>query len=92
MRLGGVPYYLNFLSPQKSIFQNIEDECFDLSGRLVEEYSVIFNSLFTNADDHKKVIDFVASKHKGMILEKLNRKVPALKGGSLTRILDNFSL
>jgi AAA+ ATPase superfamily predicted ATPase len=90
MMLGGIPYYLNFMSPHKSIYQNIEDECFDISGRLVDEYAIIFNSLFKNSEDHKKVVEYIALKHKGVLLEELTGKFSSLKGGSLSRILDNL--
>ena len=90
MFLGGIPYYLNFMNPQKSIYQNIEDECFDISGRLVDEYAIIFNSLFKNSENHKKVVEYIATKHKGVLLEELTGKFSALKGGSLSRILDNL--
>jgi len=90
MMIGGIPYYLNFMSPHKSIYQNIEDECFDINGRLFDEYDVIFNSLFKNSENHKKVVEFIAAKHKGVLLEELTGKFPALKGGSLARILDNL--
>ncbi len=90
MMLGGIPYYLNFLSPHKSIYQNIEDECFDINGRLVDEYGIIFNSLFNNSENHKKVVEFIATRQKGVLLEELTTKFPALKGGSLARILDNL--
>ena len=90
MMLGGIPYYLNFMSPHKSIYQNIEDECFDINGRLVDEYAIIFNSLFKNSENHKKVVEYIASKHKGVLLEELTGKFSSLKGGSLSRILDNL--
>ena len=90
MILGGIPYYLNFLNPHKSIYQNIEDECFDINGRLVDEYDIIFTSLFKNSELHKKVVEFIASKHKGVLLEELNKKFLSLKGGNLSRILDNL--
>lgn len=90
MITGGIPYYFNFLSPHKSIYQNIDDECFDISGRLIDEYSIIFSSLFKNAEDHKKVIEYISSRHKGISLDDINSSFPALKGGSMNRILDNL--
>jgi hypothetical protein len=90
MILGGIPYYLNFMNPHKSIYQNIEDECFDISGRLMDEYNLVFNSLFTNSSHHKKVVEFIASRQKGVLLGEVTHKFSSLKGGSLSRILDNL--
>ncbi|MBT4090795.1 MAG: ATP-binding protein [Deltaproteobacteria bacterium] len=90
MLLGGIPYYLNFLSPQKSIYQNIEDECFDINGRLVDEYDLIFSSLFKNSEGHKKVTEFVAARQKGVLLKELTNKFQSFRGGSMARILDNL--
>ncbi|KPA08968.1 ATPase [Candidatus Magnetomorum sp. HK-1] len=90
MMLGGIPYYLNFLSPHKSIYQNIEDECFDTSGRLVDEYDIVFRSLFENSENYKKVVEFIASRHKGVLLKELTQKFSELKGGNLSRILENL--
>ena len=90
MIFGGIPYYLNLINTHKSIYQNIEDECFDISGRLVDEYHLVFDSLFHHSSHHKKVVEFIASRQKGVLLEEIAKKFPSLKGGSLSRILDNL--
>jgi len=90
MIFGGIPYYLNFMNPHKSIYQNIEDECFDISGRLVDEYHLVFDSLFHHSSHHKKVVEFIASKQKGVLLKELSTQFSSLKGGNLSRILDNL--
>jgi len=90
MIFGGIPYYLNFMNPHKSIYQNIEDECFDISGRLVDEYHLVFDSLFNHSNNHKKIVEFIASRQKGVLLKELTKQFSSLKGGSLSRIIDNL--
>lgn len=66
MILGGIPYYLNFLSADKSIYQNVEDECFKQDGHLVDEFDLIFDSLFKNSIQYKKLIEVLSNKRSGL--------------------------
>jgi len=93
MIFGGVPFYLNFLSPQKSIYQNIEDECFRKNGNLVDEFEIVFNSLFKNADDYRRLMQILNSKHAGMTRNEIKKaffKTRSDQSNVLYKMLDNL--
>jgi len=93
MTLGGVPYYLDFLQPAKSLYQNIEDECFLRSGNLYDEYAVVFDSLFKNAVEHRRAVETVAGKRNGMTMGEINARLsPGSQkaSGTLVQVLANL--
>ena len=93
MILGGIPYYLDFLSPQKSIYQNIEDECFQLDGNLFGEYDIVFDSLFKNSEAYKRVLEIVAEKRQGCTQQEIHHKLNNTRStpnGTLVKILKNL--
>lgn len=93
MVFGGVPYYLDFLRPEKSLYQNIEDECFRRDGNLHDEYTVVFDSLFKNAAEHRRVVEILAKKRSGMTMAEINHAFAPgspKAGGTLVQILDHL--
>ena len=85
----------NMLYPtdQKSLYQNIEDECFKRDGHLYDEFDLIFDSLFRNSKEYKKIIEVIAQKRKGLTFEEI-KKIYSTKAkianSSLHKILSNL--
>jgi hypothetical protein len=93
MITGGVPYYLDFLKPDRSIHANIDEELFGRDGHLAYEYDIIFDSLFRHSGNYKKVVEILAQKHQGFTLNELQREFNPENSsveGSLIMILDNL--
>lgn len=93
MVFGGIPYYLNFLSPRKSIFQNIDDECFAREGHLRDEYGVMLASLFADTAAYRRAIEILSAKRSGMTFDEVQALfAPRLKGRSSTlqQVLTNL--
>ena len=93
MVFGGIPYYLDFLRPGKSLYQNIDDECFLSAGNLYDEYAVVFDSLFRNAIEHRHVVEILSRKRRGMTLNEINRAFSPgspKASGTLVQILANL--
>lgn len=86
MVFGGVPFYLELLSPRISLDQNIERLCFDEKGDLHFELDNLFGSLFKN---HKKHFDVVLSlsKNKSGVTRQQIVGDTRIEGESLTNIL-----
>jgi len=85
MVFGGIPYYLSLLNKRYSLAQNIDNLMFNRKGKLFNEFSHLFKSLFVNPDDYLKVVRVLGK-------ESLTRKEIAAKtkipyGGGLTTIL-----
>ena len=62
MIMGGMPYYLNLLSPQKSFGQNIDELFFRKKGELWDEFSHLYHTLFTNGDKYMEICEILSRK------------------------------
>jgi uncharacterized protein len=66
MIMGGIPYYLKEIEPSISAVQNIQNICFSENGLLTHEYGNLYDALFTNSKDYKKIIEALFSKRRGL--------------------------
>lgn len=66
MVLGGIPYYLNILDSKKSVTQNIDELLFHRKAPLLEEFKILYTSLFDNAEAYEEIIRIIASKRSGV--------------------------
>ena len=66
MVIGGIPYYLNFLDKRLSVPQNIDALCFHKKGMLIDEFTVLFASLFNHYEAHQEIIRLMAKKRQGI--------------------------
>lgn len=66
LAIGGIPYYLEMLDKRLSVPQNIDQLCFHSKAPLIDEFGLLYASLFTHAEYHEKIIRLLASKRKGM--------------------------
>ena len=87
MVLGGIPFYLEQLKTDLSASQNIDELCFSDQGLLREEYHILFQSLFDNADKHISIVEALATKKKGLSRTELTRLTKLPNAGSFTRLL-----
>ncbi len=53
MIMGGIPFYLNFLNKNLSVPQNIDYLCFNKKGPLVDEFNILYASLFHHSEAHQ---------------------------------------
>jgi len=90
MVFGGVPYYLDFFEPDRSLAQNIDRIYFAQGAPLKNEYTNLFHALFKNADNHLKVIETIAEKKKGLLREEISAKTGISSGGTLTKALSDL--
>ena len=63
MILGGIPYYLGYLNKDLSLAQNIDLLFFHPQAKLRDEYERLFSSIFSNADEIKKLVKFLAGSY-----------------------------
>jgi len=91
MVFGGVPYYLDFFEADRSFAQNVDRIYFASGAPLKNEYANLFRALFKNADHHIKVVEALASKHKGMLRQEISERAGIKGGGTLTKILSDLT-
>ena len=90
MVMGGIPFYLDAISPDKSAAQNIEELCFRKGALLVTEFQNLFSSLFKNAEQSKQIVTALSSKTNGMTRKELIKTTGLKTGGIFTRRLEEL--
>lgn len=84
---GGVPYYLDAIRKGESVIQFIDRACFKKDGILVDEYQVLFSSLFNDSENHYQVAEALDSKKRGLTRKEIVAKTNFSSGGTLTKTL-----
>ena len=92
MIMGGIPYYLNSLTPELGLKQNIDRLFFDRSGELWDEFSHLYATLFSNSPVYIKVVEVLSRRNRGMTREELSRESELPGNGTLTKILNDLEL
>lgn len=87
MVMGGIPFYLDAVSPQKSAAQNIEDMCFRKGAILNSEFRNLYASLFKNATNYENIIIALSSKTKGMTRSEISKVTKIKTGGNMSKLL-----
>ncbi len=87
MATGGIPYYLSMLQKGKSLAQNIDHLFFAPSAKLGLEFDRLYASLFTNAEDCKKIVRLLAQKRQGFTRKEIQEATKLSDGGGLTATL-----
>lgn len=90
MVFGGIPYYLNLLSPSLSLSQNIQRLCFDESGELRHEHVELLSSLFANPGIHSTILRTLFGHRDGMTRADLARTKGIVDGEPLTTALSEL--
>jgi AAA+ ATPase superfamily predicted ATPase len=88
MILGGVPYYLSLITKKLSVSQNIDKLMFNQKGELLNEFDVLYRSLFNNPEKYEEIIRVIASKREGIERkDSLNQLKLSTEGGSFNKRL-----
>jgi uncharacterized protein len=90
MVMGGIPFYLDFVKPSKSIHQVIEEMCFTANGILQKEFKMLYHSLFKQAENHVLIIETLAKSPYGLTRKALLEKTKIPSGGSFIRTIENL--
>ncbi|MBR2265247.1 MAG: ATP-binding protein, partial [Paludibacteraceae bacterium] len=90
MVFGGIPYYLNFIDPQRSLSGSIDFALFNPNGPLYDEYSHLFPAMFRRSENYEKVVNILAQRQYGMTRNEIIEHTHLSSGESLTRVLSNL--
>ena len=90
MILGGIPYYLSLFDKSMSLAQNIDALCFSRNGALREEFASLYASLFKHSENHKKVVESLAGKTKGLTRDEIIVSTKLSDGGGLSKTLEEL--
>ncbi len=87
MVMGGIPHYLERISPSESVPTIIDRLCFAKEGFLRTEFDNIFYSLFDNANNHIAIIKALATVRRGLTRPEMIAKSKLKSGGTITKTL-----
>ncbi len=88
MAMGGIPFYLKYVTAGRTAQQNIQKILFDKKGPLRGEYSRLFKSLFDKAEACEQIIEILSEKREGLNRAKIVPKATLSgKGGRLSKRL-----
>ena len=90
MALGGIPFYLDKLQKGESVAQTLDRLCFSKDGPLVDEFDLVFESLFNKHEKHVSIIKALSNVRKGTTRDELSRLSGYGTGGGLTRTIDEL--
>ena len=90
MVMGGPAYYWSLLDKSKSAAQNIDSLFFAENGKLRNEYSSLYESLFKHPEPYIKIVSVLGKKATGMTRKELVDKYKLDGSGALTKCLEEL--
>ena len=91
MIMGGIPFYLNLLSPSYSVNRNIDEIFFRRKSVLWDEFEHLYHSLFSNSELYIKVVEALSEKNIGLTRMEIAEKTKLPLNGVLSKILQNLA-
>ena len=88
MVFGGIPYYISHFQKGQSLEGNIDKILFGRTPRLKDEFDRLFNAIFGNPEDCKKIIRLLATRHGGFTRDEIAKATGLPLGGGLTDALN----
>ena len=90
MIMGGIPYYLDLLSNEYTLNQNIDSMFFKRHGALWDEFEHLYNTLFSSSETHIKIVEALSEKRIGLSKKEISEKTNISQNGRLTEMLSNL--
>lgn len=87
MVFGGIPYYLSYFEKGLSFERNTDKLLFGKNPRLKDEFNRLFNAVFGNSEDCKKIIRLLATRHSGFTRQEIAKATGLPLGGGLSDTL-----
>ncbi len=87
MVFGGIPYYISYFQKGFSFEQNTDKILLGSKPRLKDEFNRLFAAIFSNPDDCKKIIRFLATRHSGFTREEISQATGLPLGGGISNTL-----
>ena len=89
MAIGGIPYYMDRMRPDRTLSQNV-NEFYFRNASIDQEFRDIYTGLFQSAERYIDIVSALAGKFYGMTRNELLEKTKLKGGGTFTRMLDNL--
>ena len=90
MILGGIPYYLSFLNPARTLNENVDDLFFQKSAELADEFDHLYRTLFTDSEEYIRIVTLLSQKRSGMTLSEIAEKGKITLNGNLSKRISHL--
>lgn len=90
MVFGGIPYYLNYLKPENSLAENIDNLFFAKNGRLQKEFERLYSSLYSNSEKFMEIVRLLATKRSGFTRKEIAEQTSIAYNGRLSKMLQSL--
>lgn len=87
MAVGGIPYYLSYFQPGKSLAQNLDNLFFERKAKLQNEFDRLFNSIFSTPERFKAIVRLLAKRHTGYSRDEISKLTGIPSGKDLSKAL-----
>lgn len=91
MVMGGIPYYLSLLTPEKSLTQNIDNLFFRKRAELWDEYSMLYKTLFNNSVQYVSIVEALSTKRRGLSRGEIIQATGLPDNGVLSEMLQDLA-
>ena len=88
MAVGGIPMYLSYVQPGKSLAQIIDDLYFVRKAKLKNEFERLFSSIFRQPEQYKKVVKILSERQCGYSREEIAQKLGTTLGNGISKVLN----
>ncbi|MBR1514605.1 MAG: AAA family ATPase [Bacteroidales bacterium] len=89
MVIGGVPYYMDSIRPDRTMADNINAIYFD-KDKARQEFKDVYTGLYSSSETYINVIRELGKRFYGMTRDELLKAVDKKGGGSFTGVLENL--
>ena len=89
MAMGGIPYYLKYVTNGRSAAQNIDSIFFVDNAPLKNEFAELYSSLFKDSESYMKIVSALAAKQSGMTRKELS-DASKIETGRLSKTLETL--
>lgn len=91
MVMGGIPFYLKLLDPEKTYTQNIDRLFFSSKAILKDEFFSLYRTLFNNAEVYEQIVWALSTKRIGLTRSEITKLTGISDNGKLTAMLNNLA-
>lgn len=88
MIFGGIPYYIGFVKPSKSLAQNVDNLFFARNAVLKDEYEKLFSSMFNKPELVMNIVKLLSKRNSGYTRKEISTKLDLKDGDTLSKSLN----
>lgn len=89
MAIGGIPYYMDRMQPDRTLNQNI-NEFYFADESIDQEFKDVYTGLFQSSEKYIDIVKALGKKFYGMTRNELLEATGQKGGGTFTKMIDNL--